>query len=76
MIQINIASNQITTVKISKDTIRAGGPYVLVLTNGLSQQKFEAHDLVDEGNAAVFIFNIDFGSEIKNFTWPRFCLGA
>ena len=66
MIQINITDVQPTIVKISKDTVRAGGPYVLVLTNGLSQQRFEAHDLVDEGNAAVFIFNIDFGSDIKN----------
>ena len=66
MIQINITDVQPTIVKISKDTVRAGGPYVLVLTNGLSQQRFEAHDLVDEGNAAVFIFSINFGSDIKN----------
>lgn len=66
MIQITITNNQPTLVEISKDTVRAGGPYVLVLINGLSNQKFEAHDLVDEGNGYVFKFNIDFGTEIRN----------
>ena len=66
MIQIAITNVQPTLVEIPKDWSRGTGPYKLTIINGLSNQKFEADNLIDMGNGFVYRFYVNFGTEIRN----------